>query len=155
MASDDELYSYFIVYHIRNIVHNKYNVLESSLNHPLDHTACGKNCLPRCRKCRGWLDQRINAHSSLRPEYAFSKGLALQFGLPGGSAGKESACNVGDLCSIPGLGRSPGERKGYPLQYSGLENFMDHIVHEVTKRWTRLSDCHFHFTSVHGKVGYL
>ena len=43
-------------------------------------------------------------------------------GFPGGSAGKESACNVGDLGSVPGLGRSPGEGKGYPLQYSGLEN---------------------------------
>ena len=45
--------------------------------------------------------------------------------LPGGSAGKESAHNAGDLGSIPGLGRSPGEGKGYPLQYSGLENSMD------------------------------
>ena len=45
-----------------------------------------------------------------------------------GSAGKESACNVGDLGSIPRLGRSPGEAKGYPLQYSGLENSMDCIV---------------------------
>ena len=43
-------------------------------------------------------------------------------GFPGGSAGKESVCNAGDLGSIPGLGRSPGEGKGYPLQYSGLEN---------------------------------
>jgi len=42
---------------------------------------------------------------------------------PSGSAGKESACNVGDLNSIPGLGRSPGEGIGYPLQYSGLENY--------------------------------
>ena len=42
---------------------------------------------------------------------------------------KESACNVGDLSSIPGLGQSPGEGKGYPLQYSGLENSMDYIVH--------------------------
>ena len=50
-------------------------------------------------------------------------------GLPGGSAGKESACNVGDLGSIPGLGRSPGEGKGHTLQYSGLENSMDCIVH--------------------------
>ena len=50
-------------------------------------------------------------------------------GLPLCSAGKESACNVGDLGSIPGLGRSPGEGKGYPLQYSGLENSMDYIVH--------------------------
>ena len=43
-------------------------------------------------------------------------------GFPCGSAGKEFACNVGDVSSIPGLGRSPGEEKGYPLQYSGLEN---------------------------------
>ena len=46
-------------------------------------------------------------------------------GLPCGLAGKESTCNVGDLGFIPGLGRFPGERKGYPLQYSGLENSMD------------------------------
>ena len=57
-------------------------------------------------------------------------------GFPGGSAGKESACNAGDLGLIPGLGRSPGEGKGYPLQYSGLENSMDCIVHGVTKNWT-------------------
>ena len=44
-------------------------------------------------------------------------------GLPSGSAGKESACNVEDLHLIPGLGRSPGEGSGYSLQYSGLENF--------------------------------
>ena len=49
----------------------------------------------------------------------------MLWGFPCGSAGKESACNVGDLGSIPGLGRSPGEGKGYPLQYSGLENSMD------------------------------
>ena len=59
---------------------------------------------------------------------------------PGGSAGKESACNAGDLGSIPGLGRSPGERKGYPLQYPGLENSMDCIVHGVAKSRTRLSE---------------
>ena len=52
---------------------------------------------------------------------------------PGGSAGKESACSMGDLGSIPGLGRSPGEGKGYPLQYSGLENSMDCIVHGTPK----------------------
>ena len=52
-------------------------------------------------------------------------------GFPGGSAGKESAHNAGDLGSIPRLGRSPGEGKGYPLQYCGLENFMDCIVHGV------------------------
>ena len=54
-----------------------------------------------------------------------------------GSTGKESACNAGDLGLIPGLGRSPGEGKGYPLQYSGLENSVDRgiwqaTVHEVT-----------------------
>ena len=55
-------------------------------------------------------------------------------GFPCGLAGKESACKVGDLDSIPGLGRSPGEGKGYPLQYSGPENSMDCIVHGVAKR---------------------
>ena len=54
-------------------------------------------------------------------------------GFPFGSAGKESACNAEDLGSIPGLGRSPGEGKGYPLQYSGLENSMDCIVHGVAE----------------------
>ena len=48
-------------------------------------------------------------------------------GFPGGSAGKESTCNVGDLSSIPGLGRAPGEGNSYPLQYSGPENSMDCI----------------------------
>ena len=50
-----------------------------------------------------------------------------KMGFPCGSAGKDSACNAGDLGSIPGLGRSPGEGKGYPFQYSGLENSMDCI----------------------------
>ena len=63
---------------------------------------------------------------------------------PCGSAGKESTCNAGDLGSIPGLGRSPGEGKGYPLQYSGLENSTDCIVHGVAKSQTRLSNFHFH-----------
>ena len=62
-------------------------------------------------------------------------------GFPGGSAGKESACNAGALGLIPGLGRSPGEGNSYPLQYSGLENSMDYTVHEVTKSWTRLRKC--------------
>ena len=54
-------------------------------------------------------------------------------GFPCGSAGKESTCNVRDLDSIPELGRSPGEGKGYPLQYSGLENSMDYTVHGVAE----------------------
>ena len=57
-------------------------------------------------------------------------------GFPCGSAGKQSACNVGDLGSVPGLGRSPGEGKGYPRQYSGLEKSMDYTVHGVAKSWT-------------------
>ena len=70
---------------------------------------------------------------------------SFYLGFPGGSAGKGSNCSEGDLDSIPGLGRSPGEEKGYPLQYSGLENSMDCIVHGVAKSQTWLSD--FHFTS--------
>ena len=61
--------------------------------------------------------------------------------------GKESSYNVGDAGSTPGLGRSPREGNSYPLQYSGLENSMDHIVHGVAKSQTRLRD--FHFTSLH------
>ena len=61
---------------------------------------------------------------------------------PCGSAGKESICNAEDLGLIPGSGRSPGEGKGYPLWYSGLENSMDCIVHGVAKSWTWLSNFH-------------
>ena len=70
-------------------------------------------------------------------------GLLNLNGFSGVSAGKESACNTGDLGLIPGLGRSPGEGKGYPLQYSGLENSVDCIVHGVaesdTTEWLSLS----------------
>ena len=55
---------------------------------------------------------------------------------PCGSAGKGSACHVGNPSSIPGLGRSTGEGKGYPLQYSGLENSMGCIAPGVAKSWT-------------------
>ena len=51
-------------------------------------------------------------------------------GFPGGSDGKESACKMGDLGSIPGSGRSPGEENSYPLQYSGLENSIDYLFME-------------------------
>ena len=57
-------------------------------------------------------------------------------GFPCGSAGKESACNVGGLGLIPGLGRSTGEGNGYPVLYSGVENSMDCTVLGVTKSWT-------------------
>ena len=71
-------------------------------------------------------------------------------GFPGGSDDKESTFSIGELGSIPGLGRSPGEGNSYPLQYSGLENSMDRgawgaIFHEVAKSQTQLND--FHLTS--------
>ena len=77
----------------------------------------------------------------------FSVGLRHYRVFPGSSAGKESACNVGDPGSIPGLGRFPGEGIGYPLQYSCLENSMDRgacraIVHGVAKCQIPLSDFH-------------
>ena len=67
--------------------------------------------------------------------------VAIVMGFPGGSHSTKSACNAEDLGLIPGLGRSPGEGNGNPLQYSGLENPMDRdawqaTVHEVTKSWT-------------------
>ena len=74
---------------------------------------------------------------------------------PGGSNSEESACDAGNLGSIPGSGRSPGEGNGYPLQYSCLENSMDRgawqvTVCRVTKSQTQLSDFHFfHFSSIH------
>ena len=76
-------------------------------------------------------------------------------GFPGGSEVKASACNAGDLGSIPGSGRSPGEGNGSPLQYSCLENPMDRgawgaTVHRVAKSRTRLSD----FTFIYNLFGY-
>ena len=78
--------------------------------------------------------------------------MTTQISFPGGSEVKASACIAGDLGSIPGLGRSPGEGNGNPLQYSCLENPMDRgawwaTVHGVAKSRTRLSD----FTSLKGK----
>ena len=72
--------------------------------------------------------------------------IYAHIGFPRGSAGKESACNAGDLGLIPGLGRSPGEGNGCPFQYSGLENSIYCIDHGVAKSRTRLSDFHFHFS---------
>ena len=74
-------------------------------------------------------------------------------GFTGGSDGKESACNMGDLGSIPGSGRSPGEGNGNPLQYSCLENPMHGeawwaTVHGIAKSWTQLSDFNFTFTYI-------
>ena len=76
--------------------------------------------------------------------------MAESCGFPDGSVGKESACKVGDMGLIPGLGRSPGEGNSYLLQYSGLENSMDRgawgaTVHGVTESQTRLNDFHTHW----------
>ena len=73
-------------------------------------------------------------------------------GFPGDLDGKESACNLGYLGLVPGLGRSPGEGNNYPLQYAGQENYMDRgawqtTVHGVAKSQTRLSDFPFHWNS--------
>ena len=68
---------------------------------------------------------------------------------PDNSAGKESSCHAGDLGLIPGLGRSPGEGKGYPLQYSDMENSMDCVVHGVTTSRTWLSNFHFLLSWLH------
>ena len=85
-------------------------------------------------------------HEEVGFELEFLRGSFLSMGFPCDSAVKESACNAGDLGLVPGLGRSPGEGKGYPLQFSSLKNFMDFIVCGVAKSQT-LSD--FHFTSRH------
>ena len=86
--------------------------------------ASGCNCIPQAW---GWRGQAVRTYQS----FGF---LERQF--PGGSAVKESACNAGDLGSIPGLGQSLGEGKGYALQYSGLENSTDCTVHGVAKSQT-------------------
>ena len=75
--------------------------------------------------------------------------------IPCGSAGKESACTTEDLGSVPGLGRSPREGKGYPLQYSGLNNSTDCKVHGVAKSWTRLSEFHLYLWIYIIKLDYL
>ena len=108
------------------------------------------------------IDLILDSHTVIRnreavfypvpPSGNILQNYSIILGFSCGSAAKESICNAGDLGSIPGLGRSPGEGKGYPLQYSGLENFMDCIVHGVTKNQTRLSD--FHYIIVL-KSGYL
>ena len=73
--------------------------------------------------------------------------FSVFLGFPCGSAGKESSCNAGDLGLIPRLGRSPGKGKGYPLQYSGLENSIDCI-----QSGTRLRDFHFHLQFNNGVI---
>ena len=128
----------------------------------------GKNTGVGCHS----LPQGIFAAQRLNSSWFLPSGLVSPFGfsfwflpLPGGSlplsyqeelsfacgsAGKESARSAEDLGLIPRLGRSPGERKGYPLQYSGLENSMGCIVHGVPKSRIRLSD--FLFSLSRGRI---
>ena len=73
-------------------------------------------------------------------------------GFPGGSAGKESTCNAGDMGSIPGLGRSPGDGKWYPLQCCGLETSMDYIVHGVAMSQTQLSNFHLNTYYIYNSI---
>ena len=112
------------------------------LTHP--DSSVGKESA--CNGRRPWFDswvRKIHWRRDRLPTPVF-------LGFPCGSSGKAFPCNAGDLGSIPGLGRSPGEGKSYPLQRSGLENSVDYIVHGVAKSRTRLSD--FHFTSLCIKV---
>ena len=91
-----------------------------------------------------WATQHSRAqHSKMNPLSSWVTQSTM--GFPGGSSGKESACNAGDLGSIPMLGRSCGEGNGYALQYSGLENSMICMVCGVAKSRTQLSDFHFPF----------
>ena len=124
-----------------------YTVLASDpTSERLSHTSWGfpQNSVGKestCNARRPW----FNSWVGKIPWRRDSVPIPVFLGFPCGSAGKESACNAGDLGSIPRLGRSPGKGKGYPLQYSGLENSMDYTVHGVAKSRTQLSD--FHFTS--------
>ena len=112
-----------------------------------------------CGQCVTWKipwsrwEQKFPAVANWLPKLR----LDVWIGISGGSDGKESTCNVGDLGSIPGLGRCPGEGNSYPFQYSGLENSMDRggwqaTVHAVSKSWTQLSD--FHFQRYHVCLGW-
>ena len=97
------------------------------------------------RRRRGWqrLDGITNSVdmslSKLREKWRTGRPGVLQ-GFPDGSAGKDSTCNVGDMGSIPELGRSPGEGNNYPFQYSGLENSMDYPWgHRVGHDWAHFT----------------
>ena len=93
-----------------------------------DTTEVSEQQQQQCR--RTWFDSWVEKMPCRRDRLPTPGFL----GFPCGSAGKESTRNAGDLGLIPGLGRSPGEGKGYPLRHSGLENSMDCIVHR-RRRW--------------------
>ena len=110
------------------------------------HAHCLRLASSRALQCMGSAAQRHVESSPTRDRTCTPPHWQVDYpqGLPCGSAGEESACNVGDLGSIPELGRSPGEGKGYPLQHSGLENSMGNIiVHGVPKSRTQMSNLRF------------
>ena len=110
------------------------HLIASFLHAGFPASSVGKESACKCRGCwfSSWVG-KIRWRRDRLPTPVFS-------GFPCGSAGKESTCNARDLGLISGLGRSPGEGKGYPLQYSGLENSMDCEIHGVVKSPTRLSN---------------
>ena len=111
----------------------------SSLPHQLLHH-CGAPWSSFTLNCvlRNHTERDQENHGFVEPVSSLPRFL----GFPGGSDSKESACNAGDLGLISGLGRSPGEGNGYPLQYSGLQNSIDYST--VSQSQTPLSDFHFH-----------
>ena len=119
-------------------IHGKEDILSQSSNSshhhlpsPLASIHLFSTSLSLVLLCKGFPDSSVGKESQFNSwvrkiRWRRDRLPTLVFlGFPGGSVSKESTCNVGDLGSIPGLGRSTGERKGYPLQYSGLENSMD------------------------------
>ena len=113
--------------------------LQQSIVRGFPDSSGGKESALQCR--RPWFNSWVGEILWRRDRLP----TPVVLGFPCGSAGQESACNAGYLGSNTGLKKSPGEGKGYPLQYSGLENSMDCIIHGVAKSHTRLSSFHFHF----------
>ena len=130
----------------------------------LESMHCAHSCLCRCclwitcraqvlsfsKKLSVWCGVRLVASKVNQSD--INSGCVLDRGFPGGSDGKESACNAGDLGSSPGSGKSPGEGNGYPLQYVCLGNPMDRgtwwaTVYGAAKSWIQLSDYHYRFLS--------
>ena len=115
------------------------------------------SCLENAMDRGAWWD---TVHGVAKSQTGLTNTFTL--GFPGGSDGKESACNAGAEGSVAGLGRSPGEGNGFPLQYSCLKNSMDRgvwwaAVHGVAKSWTQLSINYFDWSilfNVEGKNNY-
>ena len=139
---------------IGNVKSTPTSLLHSKQKHLISKKGKGDRAI----LCCVWLILLVHSNHQKKKLDGYSVMLVTKFWsntytLIRGSAGKESACNTGDLGSIPRLGRSLGKGTGYPLQYSGLENSMDYTVHGRAKGWTRLSN--FHFLHKIFKYGYI